>query len=415
MNVLLLNAWDSSGGAAKATCRLLKGLQDSGFDATMLVKDKSGSDPSILGPTTLNKILSLLRPRLEGRLVRRYNHWNGFTFSPAIFPDRLIHQANKLGTDLIHFHWMGDGFLRIETLPRFNKPIVWTLHDSWPFTGGCHIPFDCLRYRESCGKCPTLGSNRDIDLSRKIWQRKLNAWKSVNLTIVAPSNWMADCARSSSLFKDIRIEVIPNGIDLNRYRPVDKVVAREALALPQEKKLILFGAKSATQDRNKGFHLLVQALKELTDSTSHNDIELLLFGAAKSEPLPDLGFRIHSLGWLNDDISLALLYSAADVFVFPSQQESLGYTAMEAMACGTPCVAFRQGGVPDMIDHKLNGYLARPFEPADIAQGIAWVLGDKHRWAELSLSARQKVEHEFALEKVTEQHIALYRELCDHA
>jgi hypothetical protein len=132
MKILFLNAWDTSGGAARAACRLLRGIQDAGLDASMLVKDKTSADPTILGPKTFDKILGLLRPRLEGRLVRRYPQWNGLTFTPALFPDRLIHQVSKLDPDIIHLHWMADGFLRLETLAHLNRPIVWTLHDSWP-------------------------------------------------------------------------------------------------------------------------------------------------------------------------------------------------------------------------------------------------------------------------------------------
>jgi glycosyltransferase involved in cell wall biosynthesis len=411
MKVLLLNAWDTSGGAARAACRLLRGIQEAGLDASMLVKDKTSSDPTILGPKTFDKILGLLRPRLEGRLVRRYPQWNGLTFSPALIPDRLTQQLSKLDPDIIHLHWMADGFLRLETLAHLNRPIVWTLHDSWPFTGGCHIPLECLRYREACGKCPALGSNREDDLSRKVWLRKSDSWKGLNLTVVAPSRWMAECARSSSLFHDARIEIIPNGLDLRTYRPVDKRVAREALGLPVDKKLILFGGKSATQDRNKGFHLLIQALKELAARTTPGTTELVLFGSSKSEALPDLGFRTHCLGWLNDDLSLALLYSAADVFVFPSLQESLGYAAMEAMACGTPCVAFDQGGVPDLIDHERNGYLAQPFEPADLARGISRILDDEKLAREISYNARRTIEESFAIESVAARHINLYKEI----
>ena len=184
--------------------------------------------------------------------------------------------------------------------------------------------------------------------------------------------------------------------------------------MPQDKKLVLFGAKSATGDRNKGFHLLTHALHELAGLIGKDAAEIIVFGSSEPEQPTELGFKAHYAGWLGDDISLALLYAAADVFVFPSIQESLGYTVMEAMACGTPCVSFNQGGVPDLIDHRQNGYLARPFDPADLAQGIAWVLGDEDRWRELSLRARQKVERNFALEKVAQLHMELYREILNN-
>ncbi|OGP36874.1 MAG: glycosyl transferase [Deltaproteobacteria bacterium GWC2_56_8] len=411
MKVLLLNAWDSSGGAARAACRLLKGVREAGVDARMLVKDKSSHDPAVIAPKTADRIFGLLRPRFEGRMVRRYPQWNGLTFSPALLPDRLLHQVSELDPDVIHLHWMGDSFLRLETVARFGRPVVWTLHDSWPFTGGCHIPLQCTRYRESCGACPTLGSQRENDLSRKVWQRKSDSWQGLDLTIVAPSRWMADCARASSLFKKARIEVIPNGLDLEVYRPVDKTVAREALGLPKDKILILFGAKSATEDRNKGFHLLAQALGELPATTTPSSIELLLFGSQDTGVPGDIGFKTHSLGWFHDDLSLALLYAAADVFVMPSIQENLPYVVMEAMACGTPCVGFNQGGLPDLIDHMQNGYLAGSYDPRDLARGIEWVLENEGRRKELSVRAAEKVLREFSARKVVKLYIALYREI----
>lgn len=411
MNVLFLNAWDHEGGAARAALRLLKGVQAAGVDARMLVKKKTGSDASVLGPNArMDRAMAYLRPMFEHRRISRYPGWNGLSFSPALYPDRLFPQVQALAPDIVHLHWVGDGFFKVETLPRLQRPLVWTLHDSWPFTGGCHIPFDCPRYRQSCGACPVLGSTREDDLSRQVWQRKQKAWRDLNLTVVAPSHWLADCARSSSLFSNRRIEVIPNGLDLQRYRPIDKAVAREALALPQDKKLILFGGMHSTSDPNKGFHLLAAALRGLVSDGWGDKAELLVFGSQEPTNPPDLGMKANYLDRLHDDISLALYYSAADVFVFPSIQEALGYTAMEAMACGTPCVAFRQGGVPDLIDHELNGYLAQPFDPIDLARGIAWVLEKENRQI-LSMQARQKIEREFSLDQVAKRYVALYNEL----
>jgi glycosyltransferase involved in cell wall biosynthesis len=314
--------------------------------------------------------------------------------------------------DIVHLHWVAR-MMRLESLRRLTMPIVWTMHDSWAFTGGCYLPGDCTRYRESCGKCPILGSVQENDLSRRIWMRKQEAWHDLDLTIIAPSRWMATCAQASSLFRNTRVEVIPNAIDVERFKPVDKRTARNLLSLPQDKKLVLFGAKNFTKDRNKGFHLLVQALKDVAGSNWRDTIELIAFGSSESKPAPELDINTRYLGWFSDDISLARLYSAADLFVLPSIQESLGYTVMEAMACGTPCVAFNQGGVPDLIDHQLNGYLAQPFDPSDLAEGIIWVLENENRQKGLSLQARQKVEQEFTLGKIAQRHQALYRKIND--
>jgi glycosyltransferase involved in cell wall biosynthesis len=225
---------------------------------------------------------------------------------------------------------------------------------------------------------------------------------------------MAECARKSSLFCDKRIDVIPNAIDTDIYKPFDKRTARDSLALPHDRKIILFGANQFMKDRNKGFHLLVQALDALAGTKLSKTVELVTFGSPESASSPRLGIRARYLGRVNDHVSLARIYSASDVFVMPSIQESLGYTVMEAMACGTPCVAFNQGGVPDLIDHQHNGYLATPFKPDDLAQGITWILENEDRGEKMSLHSRQKVEREFAVAKVAERHIVFYRELLKH-
>jgi glycosyltransferase involved in cell wall biosynthesis len=196
------------------------------------------------------------------------------------------------------------------------------------------------------------------------------------------------------------------------YKPVDKRIARERLALPQEKKLILFGGKNCTGDRNKGFHILAEALRELAGKGWRDTAELVVFGSSAPAQLPELGLKSHYLGWLNDELTIALLNAAADVSVVPSIQEALSYAAMESMACGTPCVAFEQGGISDVIEHDRTGYLARPYDPSDLAHGIDWVLGNDDRRRVLSLQARQKVEQEFAMEKVSRRYMELYQEIA---
>jgi glycosyltransferase involved in cell wall biosynthesis len=411
MKVLYFNSSDIEGGASRAATRLLHGVLGQGADARLYVQRKHGNDQLVDGPSTLlGKAFGRVRPTIEQYLCGIDPGRVSGPFCASMLPDNLAARVAGVAPDIIHLHWVAR-MMRLETLQRFKVPIVWTMHDSWAFTGGCYLPGDCTRYRESCGNCPLLNSSDGDDLSKRIWQRKQKAWQGLNMTIVAPSRWMAACARASSLFRNTCIEVIPNGLEVDRFKPVDQGTARDALSLPRGRKLILFGAKGAVEDRNKGFHLLVQALRELGGVGRNDDIELLVFGSPEPGTPPDTGFRTHYLGWQRDDSTLSLLYAAADMFILPSLQESLGYTAMEAMACGTPCVAFNQGGVPDLIDHEQNGYLAQPFEPVDLARGIAWVLGDEERRKGLSQQARRKVELEFAVERVAARHLALYRDL----
>jgi glycosyltransferase involved in cell wall biosynthesis len=281
----------------------------------------------------------------------------------------------------------------------------------WAFTGGCHYSQDCERYTASCGACVQLGSSKDRDLSRWVWQRKAKAWKNLNLTIVALSSWLAKCANSSSLFKAQRVEIIPNGLDIEIYRPINRKVARELLKLPQDKQILVFGSLKATGDKRKGFYLLQPALQELSKSGWKDKLELVIFGASQPENPPEFGFKAHYLGTLSDDLSLALVYSAADVFVVPSTQENLANTVMEAISCGIPCVAFNIGGMPDMIEHQENGYLAQPYKIEDLAQGIVWVLENQERYQKLSHRARKKAEQEFTLEIQAQRYLSLFTEI----
>lgn len=414
MKVLMLNTSDSGGGAARAAYRLHSGLRSIGVDSGMLVQSKNGDDPNVIGPPTkFAQFFGMLRPHLDYLPLKLYPRRHRSIFSPAIMPEQLFSRVSGLSPDILHLHWINEGFLRVENLKLFRQPLVWTLHDSWAFTGGCHVPLECNRYRRSCGKCPQLGSLKEYDLSRRVWSRKKKHWDGLNLTVVTPSRWLADCAKSSSLFGNVRVEVIPNGLDLQRYRPFDRRTARNIFGLPQDKKLILFGGVGIASDHNKGFHLLVSALQELAAKGWSEKAELIVFGAAVQDTVPDFGLITHYIGRLHDDISLAVLYAAADVFVMPSIQENLPNTVMESMACGTPCVAFDQGGLPDLIDHEKTGYLARPFEAEDLSAGLAWVLSGENTCRKMGERARAKVEADFALEKIAGRYADLYQELLE--
>ena len=415
MKTLILNTFDIEGGAARAAYRLYKGLQSIGLDSHMLVQTKSSDEHMVIGPQTkIQKGFGMIRPTLDSLPLQLYPKRDNVLFSPAILPENnLVTKVESLDPDIINLHWIAGGFLKPKTLERFNKPLVWTLHDMWPFTGGCHYDEECGRYQGSCGNCPILNSSKNNDLSRWIWRRKDKAWKNLDITIVTPSHWLADCAKNSSLFRDYRIEVIPNGLDLNRFKPFDKRTAREILLLPQDKKLILFGAVNSTSDKRKGFQHLQSAMKKISDNGLGNDVEVVVFGSSEPINSLELGLKIHYLGYLPGDIALSLLYAAADIMVVPSTQENLANTVMESLSCGTPCVAFNIGGMPDMIEHKRTGYLAQPFDAKDLANGIVWVIEDEKRWQALSHQARQKVEDEFAMEFVAKRYAELYMKVLE--
>ncbi|MEP6488206.1 glycosyltransferase family 4 protein [Microcoleus vaginatus GB2-A3] len=411
MKVLLVSNYDIKGGAARASYRLHKGLQNMGVNSQILVGSKSSNDENVrLMPTKLGDKFKGIRAKLNRLPLKVYPKLGQVIFSPQWVPDSLASEVAKINPDVINVHWVCEGYMQIETLPKFNKPIVWTLHDMWAFTGGCHYSENCDRYLDACGACPQLHSTKDADISRWIWQRKAQSWQNLDLTLVTPSNWLAECAKSSSLLKKYPVKVIANGLDPEVYKPLNRPQVRASLNLPQNKHLVLFGAMQGTGDRWKGFPLLVPALQRLSKSGWQDKIELLVFGSSQPENPIDVGFKTHYLGRLEDEC-LAKVYAAADVMVVPSRYEAFGQTASEALACGTPVVAFDVTGLKDIVDRQHNGYLAQPYDSEDLARGIAWVLENPERHQKLCIHARQKAEKEFTLEIQANRYLSVFNEV----
>ncbi|AFZ01178.1 glycosyltransferase family 4 protein [Calothrix sp. PCC 6303] len=412
MKILHLSTLDLVGGAARAAYRVHRGLVDIGVNSQMLVRYKSSKDKTVIAPKSyLERGLGELIANANQHPINSYKHKGRNSFSPQWLGDGIRSKINHLNSDIVNLHWVGRGFIQIETLAKLKQPLVWTLMDMWSFTGGCYYTDNCDRYTQSCGKCPMLSSDRDDDLSQKVWNRKIKAWQNLNLTLVAPTQWMAKSAAASSVFKNQRIEVIPFCLDTNVFKPIDKQVARKALNLPLDKKLVLFGALNATQDQRKGFHLLQPALQQLAKTEWNQKIEVVVFGASPPEIPLDLGFNAHYLGKINDDIALALVYAAADVMIAPSVQEAFGQTASESIACGTPIIAFADTGLADIVEHQNNGYLVKPYEIDDLARGIIWVLENEERHQKLSDNARKKAESDYPLELQARRYETLYAEI----
>jgi len=408
---LHVNASDIYGGAARATYRLHRALLNADIDSQMLVQTKGSDDSSVIArDTKIQKFLAKLGAYLDSIPVLFYKNRTGILFSPACIPSLgLVDCINALNPDLVHLHWINNGMMQIEDIAKIKAPIVWSLHDNWAFTGGCHIMWECDNYKHSCGSCLRLNSLKENDLSRKVFNRKRRAYSAIdNMTIVGLSSWLVRCARESSLFRHTDVLNLPNPLNTEVYAPVDRLQARELCNLPVNKKLVLFGAVNATSDINKGFNQLSKALSLL----ERDDVELVVFGSSQSKNSQSFKHKSYYLGYLHDEVSLRLLYSAADVMIVPSQQEAFGQTASESMACGTPVVAYACAGLLDIVDHKKNGYLANPFDTDDLAAGIEWVLNAKN-YDELSVNARNKVLNEFDSELVVKKYIKLYERILN--
>lgn len=408
MKVTSLSTSDLSGGAAVAASRLHHGLRSEGIDSTLLVGEKLGSDPYTLAldnnfTFSLRRNLDQLPLKLEKNpdsLGHRSLSW---------LPNKkLARMLESQSPDIIHLHWTQNGFMPLNLLDKITKPIIWTFHDLWPVCGNLHHEYkNDLRYPEEYRPSNRPSSRKGPDLDRRVAEKKAKIYARHQIEAIVPSRWMAEQVRKSLLWKDRPLSVIPIGLDTSIFKPIDKTAARNLLNLPADKKIILFGAMYAGSDKNKGYLQLREALAQLT--IPKDEGELAIFGMSAppegEEPLP---YPAHWKGVLRDPYTLAALYSAADVMVMPSLQESFGQTASEAMSCGTPVVAFDTSGLKDIVDHEKNGYLAHPFAPESLANGINWVLTNPDNTQTLSQAARQKVTSTFSLPEVVKQHLAIY-------
>lgn len=410
MKILLVNTFDIVGGPGRWVYMMHTNFLSKKIDSTYLVDNKFSKDPSIIGYSgKFRNVRSRFKQTIEYLPLLKYPKWKKVIFSTGSAPFGINKFIDDTKPDIVHLNWINRGFISIKSLSKIKQPVVWTLHDMWPFTGGCHYDEECGRYHDRCGTCPILGSKSEEDLSRRVLNEKNRYLNDLNLTVVAPSKWLWKCASESSLFRNKRVENIPVGMDINTFSPVNKMEAREILKLPKDKKLVLFGAMNAVSDKRKGFGYLQDALNKLANKNSN--IELVIFGSSENESRDNFNFKCHFLGNINDNKKMSLVYSAADVFVAPSIQDNMPATVMEALACGTPVAAFNIGGMPDMIEHKLCGYLAHPFETSDLANGIEWILSNEN--IRLGNRARSKMIVEFDISKIADKYFDLYHSIVD--
>ena len=416
MKITFINTSDIRGGAAIAAYRLFSIIRRRFPDSWMVVREKLTKDENILGSdkNLIDRLMHWSRFVLERLtvipLVKKREYW--FSLSPANFGQNISRTKQIRKADLLHLHWTSQGYLSLRGLKKLiklNKPIVWTLHDMWAFTGGCHYSGKCINYTKTCGDCFYLKNPSPTDITNKVFKRKKKIYRNANITFVTPSQWMADVAGKSGLIGNFRIEVIGNPIDTEIFCPGDKEKVRSELGLPQELFLILCGAANL-MDKRKGFNFLIEALQLMGDSEPdlRQNYGLITFG--KSSHIDNDLIPVFSQSYLSDNISLAKLYQAADVYILPSLEDNLPGTVMESLSCATPVIAFRTGGIPDMVDHLSNGYLADLKSVDDLIRGIHWIKDHP----ELSLvkeNGRQKVLNNFSQEMIAEKYIRLYNEL----
>jgi glycosyltransferase involved in cell wall biosynthesis len=412
MKILILNTSEDRGGAAVAAKRLFCALQKEGIDVSLLVRDKATDNSNVVSINTspLKKKINYLRfvwERFIIFLCNQCRRQNLFQVSIANTGTDISRHPLAREADIIHLHWINQGFLSlkdIEKLLKLGKPVVWTMHDMWTCTGICHYSGDCEFYQSQCQSCFFLSSSKGNDLSSKIFLKKKRVFENADLRFAGCSDWLSMRAGKSGILNGKQIQTIPNPLNTSIYYPANnRTQARARWGFPLNKKLLLFGALNIS-DKRKGMDYLVEASHFLG---KRSDIEIIAFGEAKSRITSLFPIPVLFTGYLSDERDINALYNMADVFVIPSLEENLPNTIMEAMACGTPCVGFNTGGIPEMIDHKKNGYVAEYKNAEDLAAGIEWVLENVEA-LNLSEACVRKVQENYAEQAVVKRYISLY-------
>jgi glycosyltransferase involved in cell wall biosynthesis len=406
MRVHLVHVGDVGwGGGQIQMLRLQTGLRRRGVDARVLCRDRTRDD-SVELPR---------RDRLE-RFIRHFTCRLGLNEIHCLSSFDLPHTEAVQRADVLDFHCMYHNYFNYLALPALSreKPVVLTLHDMWPLTGHCHNSLDCTRWRTGCGRCPYLDVSPAVDRDATRWEWRLKRWayQRSRLTVVAPSAWLAGLARQSILGR-FPVHHIPNGVDTTVFRPLDPAMCRSILGIPPGKKVLLFVVDSMTRSL-KGSDLLVEALQQLPASL-RQEVFLLLLGhkteaLARLTQLPALG-----LGFVSSHALKVVAYSAAHLFVFPTRADNFPLVVLESLACGTPVVSFRVGGVPESVRHGVTGYVADPGNPAALAAGIVEVLGAGSELESMRATCRKLVLRHYGLPRQVSRYISLYRSLRDGA
>lgn len=401
------------GGAGRAVTRINKALKEKGIDSKILTWINSQEESNTLEVSRKSHFMNKLCIMNNKRIVDKYTGHDFFHLDK--YGINFMKTDELMNTDIIHIHWVNEGVWShnfANQLKRLNKPIVWTMHDMWTFTGGCHYTGDCTKYYSGCESCPALKSNKKKDISYKGSKWKKSWVNGVDIRFVGCSNWITDEFNKSEVGKISKKKAlcIPNPVETDKFYCMDNKICSQILKTDTDKKIILFGAMSAIKDKRKGFEYLVRAIKEL----SPQQYALGIFGNSSDdyniikEKIDN--FEIINFGIIKDDLHLSMIYNIADVFVAPSLQENLANTVMEALSCGTPTVAFNIGGMPDMIKHQQNGYLAKAFDAGDLAKGIESICEcyiDSH-------VISNDTGKRFSTEQIAEKYIKVYKDLDRH-
>lgn len=415
MRILIVNTSERTGGAAIAAGRLTEALKSHGIKAKMLVRDKQTDRISTVAlGGGWKQVRKFVWERVVIWIKSHFRRERLFSVDIANTGNDITRLPEFKEADLIHLHWINQGMLSLKVIRKIlasGKPVVWTMHDMWPCTGICHHARTCTAFHSECGACPMIYSQKRKDLSTRIFRQKQRLYASGGIHFVTCSHWLEGMAKQSALLVNQPVSVIPNPISTTLFHPIKQTEARQKLALPTEGKLILFGSVKLT-DKRKGIDYMVEACRLLAKQhpALKEQLALVAVGMHAAELQPLVPFKVHNMGYVKEEHQLAEIYNAADLYVIPSLDENLPNTIMEAMACGTPCVGFPTGGIPEMIDHLKNGYLTKEHSAEQLAEGI-YTLLTTPAYESLSHEAVAKVNACYSERSVANQYGQLYAKL----
>lgn len=411
MKVLLVNTSERVGGAAIACNRLMEALKKNGVRAKMLVRDKQTNRLTVVAiPQSYMLPVKFIYERFIIWVNNRFNRKTLFQVDIANTGTDITQTHDFQTADVIHLHWVNQSYLSLSDINKIlhsGKRVVITMHDQWYFTGVCHYSGSCTKFKTRCEKCDLL-HGFVTDLTLNVFTKKLGIFRNADVTFVSCSRWLGELAKTSKLAEGHDVVSIPNAIDTDVFRPHDRAEARRSCGLPEDKCLMLFGSQKITDER-KGFKYLVEAcdIIKATNPELASRMGVVVLGGKAQMVESMLPFPVYAMSYVSDVKHIVEVYNAVDIYVTPSLQDNLPNTIMEAMACGIPCVGFNVGGIPEMIDHKENGYVAAYCDASDLAKGIEWTL-DKERYDAISALSRDKVVATYSEEKVAKQYMQVY-------
>lgn len=412
MKVLHISSSDGGGGAAIAARRIHLSLKEqSNIESSMFVSNKIGNYEGVFTYNNdITKFYAFFKKGLGKKISKIQKTKNKALHSVSCLPCRLDKFINLSSYDIIHLHWLQGEMMSIESIGRINKPLIWTLHDNWAFSGSEHLPFgrSDTRYQEGYTRRNKPIGHNSFDFDRWCWERKRRSWQN-EIKIVCPSNWLKECAEKSALMKSWDINLIPHPLDIKIFKPWPKKIARDLFKLPLNKKIILFGSMDGTDNFNKGWDLLSKSLK-IISSQSSNYIAVI-FGQSYGSHYKEIDIPVYYAGKLQDSESLAMLYSAADVMIVPSRMESFCQTASESTSCGTPVIGFKHSGLKDIISHNKTGLLIEPYDYESMAYAILELMEKKQKLEEFNIACRNKALKLWSYKRISEMYHKSYLQL----